>query len=108
MQVQGTRPQTIAHSLTDSPAGLLAWIVEKFQDWTNPAAALPEDAVDRDRILTDVSIYWFTGTAGSAAPTCASSSAAWSREQALAGAEKVPGHPGAIDYRGHTASRLTQ
>jgi epoxide hydrolase len=44
-------------------------IVEKFQDWTDPAAELPEDAVDRDRILTDVSIYWFTGTAGSAAHT---------------------------------------
>ena len=43
MQVQGTRPQTIAHSLTDSPAGLLAWIVEKFQEWTDPAAALPEE-----------------------------------------------------------------
>jgi pimeloyl-ACP methyl ester carboxylesterase len=69
MQMQGTRPQTIAHALTDSPAGLLAWIVEKFQDWTDPSAQLPEDAVDRDRILTDVSIYWFTGTAGSAAHT---------------------------------------
>ena len=69
MQLQGTRPQTIAHALTDSPAGLLAWIVEKFQDWTDPAAKLPEDAVDRDQILTDVSIYWFTGTAGSAAHT---------------------------------------
>jgi pimeloyl-ACP methyl ester carboxylesterase len=57
MQVQGTRPQ------------LLAWIVEKFREWTNPAALLPEDAVDRDRILTDVSIYWFTATAGSAAHT---------------------------------------
>ena len=92
MQVQGTRPQTIGQALTDSPAGQLAWIVEKFQEWTDPAAALPEDAVDRDRILTDVSIYWFTGTAGSAAHTyyerfndpamraCANSSAAWSRE----------------------------
>ncbi len=69
MQVQGTRPQTIGQSLTDSPTGLLAWIVEKFQEWTNPAALLPEDAVDRDRILTDVSIYWFTATAGSAAHT---------------------------------------
>ena len=65
----GTRPQTIAHALTDSPAGLLAWIVDKFQDWSDPDAQLPEDAVDRDRILTDVSIYWFTGTAGSAAHT---------------------------------------
>src|SRR5260370_24907824 len=69
MQVQGTRPQTITHSLTDSPAGLLAWIVEKFQEWTDPAAALPEDAVDPDRILTDVSLYWFTATARSAAHT---------------------------------------
>jgi epoxide hydrolase len=43
--------------------------VEKFQEWTDPAAARPEDAVDRDRILTDVSIYWFTATAGSAAHT---------------------------------------
>jgi pimeloyl-ACP methyl ester carboxylesterase len=69
LQVQGTRPQTIGQALTDSPSGLLAWIVEKFQEWTNPAARLPEDAVDRDRILTDVSIYWFTETAGSAAHT---------------------------------------
>ncbi|MGW4639722.1 epoxide hydrolase family protein [Sphaerisporangium sp. NPDC004334] len=69
MQVQGTRPQTVAAALHDSPAGQLAWIVEKFKDWTDPAAELPEDAVDRDRILTDVSIYWFTGTAGSAAHT---------------------------------------
>ena len=69
LQVQGTRPQTIAQSLTDSPSGLLAWIVEKFQEWSDPAAQLPEDAVDRDRILTDVSIYWFTATAGSAAHT---------------------------------------
>jgi pimeloyl-ACP methyl ester carboxylesterase len=69
LQVQGTRPQTIGQALTDSPSGLLAWIVEKFQEWTSPAALLPEDAVDRDRILTDVSIYWFTATAGSAAQT---------------------------------------
>jgi epoxide hydrolase len=69
LQVQGTRPQTIGQSLVDSPSGLLAWIVEKFQEWTDPVAKLPEDAVDRDRILTDVSIYWFTATAGSAAHT---------------------------------------
>jgi pimeloyl-ACP methyl ester carboxylesterase len=69
MQVQGTRPQTIGQALVDSPSGLLAWIVEKFQEWTDPATKLPEDAVDRDRILTDVSIYWFTATAASAAHT---------------------------------------
>ncbi|MFU8875785.1 epoxide hydrolase family protein [Micromonospora sp. SL4-19] len=65
--VQSTRPRTISYALTDSPVGQLAWIVEKFKEWTDPSAALPEDAVDRDLILTDVSMYWLTGTAGSAA-----------------------------------------
>ncbi|MFD0857033.1 epoxide hydrolase family protein [Actinomadura adrarensis] len=69
MQLQGTRPQTLAAALHDSPAGQLAWIVEKFKEWTSPDAKLPEDAVDRDRILTNVSVYWFTGTSGSAAHT---------------------------------------
>jgi epoxide hydrolase len=67
LQIQSTRPQTLAYGLTDSPVAQLAWIVEKFKEWTNPAAELPEDAVDRDRLLTNVSIYWFTGTGTSAA-----------------------------------------
>jgi pimeloyl-ACP methyl ester carboxylesterase len=50
--IQATRPQTLAYALTDSPAGQLAWIVEKFKEWTDPAADLPEDAVDRDHLLT--------------------------------------------------------
>src|SRR5215204_6954624 len=62
-----TRRQTLAYSLHDSPVGQLAWIVEKFKEWTNPAADLPEDAVDRDQLLTNVSIYWFTGTGATAA-----------------------------------------
>jgi pimeloyl-ACP methyl ester carboxylesterase len=66
-QIQGTRPQTIAYALTDSPVGHLAWIVEKFKEWTDPAAELPEEAVDRDRLLTNVMLYWLTGTARSAA-----------------------------------------
>jgi pimeloyl-ACP methyl ester carboxylesterase len=65
--LQSTRPQTIAYPLTDSPVGQLAWIVEKIRSWTNPALDRPEDAIDRDRILTDVMLYWLTGTAGSAA-----------------------------------------
>src|SRR5215216_6827184 len=44
--IQGTRPQTLAYGLTDSPVGQLAWIVEKFKEWTDPSAELPEDAVD--------------------------------------------------------------
>ena len=64
-QIQSTKPQTLAYGLTDSPVGQLAWIVERFQDWTH--AELPEDAVDRDRMLTNVMLYWLTGTAGSSA-----------------------------------------
>jgi pimeloyl-ACP methyl ester carboxylesterase len=67
VEVQGTRPKTLSYGLTDSPVGQLAWIVEKFKEWTDPAVSLPEDAVGRDRLLTDVSIYWFTRTAGSSA-----------------------------------------
>jgi epoxide hydrolase len=67
LQIQSTRPKTLAYGLTDSPAGQLAWIVEKFKEWVDPAAALPEDAISRDHILTNVSLYWFTGTAGSSA-----------------------------------------
>lgn len=64
--LQSTRPQTLAYSLTDSPAGQLAWIAEKFQAWTDHDG-VPEHAVTRDVLLTNVSIYWFTRTAGSAA-----------------------------------------
>ncbi|HEY9409120.1 MAG TPA: epoxide hydrolase, partial [Jiangellaceae bacterium] len=65
--IQISRPQTLAHGLHDSPVGQLAWIVEKFKEWTDPAAELPEDAVDRDLLLTNVTLYWLTGTAGSSA-----------------------------------------
>jgi epoxide hydrolase len=64
--IQSTRPQTLAYALTDSPAGQLAWIVEKFREWTD-STDRPEDAVDRDQMLTNVTIYWLTGTAGSSA-----------------------------------------
>jgi pimeloyl-ACP methyl ester carboxylesterase len=66
-KLQGTRPQTLSYGLTDSPAGQLAWIVEKFKEWTNAGKHLPDDAVPRDRLLANVSVYWFTGTAGSSA-----------------------------------------
>jgi len=66
-QIQGTRPQTIAYGLTDSPVGQLAWIVEKFKEWTHPSAELPEKAIDRDKMLTNVMLYWLTGTGASSA-----------------------------------------
>jgi epoxide hydrolase len=64
-QILSTRPQTVAYGLADSPVAQLAWITEKFQEWTDPAAQLPEEAVDRDHLLTNVSLYWFTNTAAS-------------------------------------------
>ncbi|MER7174243.1 epoxide hydrolase family protein [Streptomyces mesophilus] len=66
-KLQSTRPQTLAYSLNDSPVGQLAWIMEKFKEWTHPSAEVPEDAVDRDTLLTNVMFYWLTGTGGSAA-----------------------------------------
>jgi epoxide hydrolase len=67
LKLQSTRPQTLAYALTDSPVGQLAWIVEKFKEWTDAAAELPEDAVDRDQLLSNVSLYWFTRSGASAA-----------------------------------------
>ncbi|HEV2886393.1 MAG TPA: epoxide hydrolase [Jatrophihabitans sp.] len=66
MKIMSTRPQTLAYGLNDSPVGQLAWIVEKYKEWTD-SEKVPEDAVDRDRMLTVVSIFWFTRTAGSSA-----------------------------------------
>jgi epoxide hydrolase len=64
IQIQGTRPQTLAYGLTDSPIGQLAWVIEKFKEWIDPRHELPEQAIDRDVLLTNVSLYWFTATAG--------------------------------------------
>jgi len=62
--IQGTRPQTLAFALTDSPAGLAAWIVEKFRAWSDCDGDV-ERAISRDRMLADISLYWFTGAIGS-------------------------------------------
>jgi pimeloyl-ACP methyl ester carboxylesterase len=67
LQIQSTRPQTLAYALTDSPVAQMAWIADNFKNWTNAAAELPEDAVDRDQLLTNISVYWFTRTGASAA-----------------------------------------
>jgi microsomal epoxide hydrolase len=61
--IQGTRPQTLAYGLVDSPAGLAAWIVEKFRAWTDNQGT-PDSAVDRDRMLANIALYWFTGCIG--------------------------------------------
>ncbi len=75
--LQSTRPQTLAYSLNDSPIGQLAWIVEKFAEWTDPIHKLPEEAVDRDQLLTNVSLYWFTGSGASSAHAVYDGVQAW-------------------------------
>ena len=67
LHLQATRPQTLAYALTDSPVGQLAWMVEKFREWTDPAAELPEQAVDLDQLLAGVSVSWFTRAGASSA-----------------------------------------
>jgi pimeloyl-ACP methyl ester carboxylesterase len=63
---QSTRPQTLGYGLTDSPAGQCAWVAEKFWAWTDNDGH-PEDAVGRDALLDNISVYWFTRTAASSA-----------------------------------------
>jgi microsomal epoxide hydrolase len=71
--IQATKPQTLAYGLHDSPAGQLAWIAEKFRSFSNTTA----DLIDRDDLLADVSIYWFTETANSSARLYAALTGGW-------------------------------
>lgn len=100
LHIQSTRPRTIGYALADSPVGQLAWMAEKFQEWTDPAAARPEDAVDRDHLLTAVSINWFTGAGVSSAHAMYEGVQAWramaaqeSGDEPTGGAEAPAGPP---------------
>ncbi len=64
--IQGTRPQTIGYSLTDSPAALCAWIVEKLWAWTDHPGDL-EQVLSADQVLDNITLYWLTGTGASSA-----------------------------------------
>ncbi|WP_310713922.1 epoxide hydrolase family protein [Streptomyces lydicus] len=63
---QATRPQTIGYSLVDSPVGLLAWILDKFAEWSDTDDS-PFETISMDRVLDDVTLYWLTRTGASAA-----------------------------------------
>lgn len=71
---QATRPQTIGYALVDSPVGLLAWILDKFAEWSDTEAG-PFETISRDRILDDVTLYWLTRSGASAARIYAESHA---------------------------------
>lgn len=66
-QIQATRPQTLGYALNDSPVGQLAWMMDVFKEWSFPSTGLAETAIDRDDLLTNVMIYWLTGTGASSA-----------------------------------------
>ncbi|MFD8496470.1 epoxide hydrolase family protein [Amycolatopsis sp. NPDC059657] len=76
--LQDTRPQTPGYGLTDSPAGQLAWIAEKFWTWTDPDHPLTDE-----EILDDISVYWFTATAVSSSRICWESAGVDAREVAV-------------------------
>jgi pimeloyl-ACP methyl ester carboxylesterase len=63
-QIQGTKPQTLGYGLTDSPAGLCAWIVEKFRTWSDCGGNL-ESVYTKDELLANVTLYWVTKTINS-------------------------------------------
>jgi hypothetical protein len=75
--IQSTRPQVLGYGLIDSPVGQLAWIMDKFREWTHPREMLPEKIIDLDRLLTNVMMYWLTGTAASAAYVGYAQEAPW-------------------------------
>lgn len=80
--IQSTRPQLIGAAMTDSPIGLLAWMLDKFRAWSFPFDAEPDGAIGRRRILEHVMLYWLTRSAGSAAYTVyAADSNAWGAEK---------------------------
>jgi epoxide hydrolase len=94
LHLQATRPQTLAYSLADSPVGQLAWIVEKFHEWTDPAAHRPDDAVDRDQLLTNVSVSWFTGAGPSSAHAAYEGMQVWRAMAAQESGWNADGHAG--------------
>jgi pimeloyl-ACP methyl ester carboxylesterase len=80
---QGTKPQTVGVGLNDSPAGLLAWIVEKFRGWSD-CDGHPEHSFTRDQLLTNVMLYWLTETSTSSARLY------WETNQSGVLTEKLP------------------
>jgi pimeloyl-ACP methyl ester carboxylesterase len=62
--IMGTKPQTLAFALTDSPVGLAAWIAEKFRTWSDCGGEI-ETVISKDVLLTNVMLYWVTGAIGS-------------------------------------------
>lgn len=111
ISIQSTRPQTLAYGLVDSPVGQLAWIMDKFREWTHPRTVDPDQIIDRDRLLTNVMLYWLTGTAGSAAYVGYAQDAPWGVEKQNSGVPTgviVFAHDVAIRKYAGTADTITR
>lgn len=93
--IQGTRPSTPAQALNDSPAGLAAWIVEKFYEWSDCDGHI-ETRFSKDELLTNVMIYWATQTIGSSfqpyRDAMKAGAVRWTKEAAKSwfGSDKTP------------------
>lgn len=93
--IQGTRSSTPAHALADSPAGLAAWLVEKFYEWSDCGGDV-ETRFSKDELLTNAMIYWTTGTAGTSflpyRDVAKAGAARWTKEAARGwiGSDKTP------------------
>ncbi|MCU1414454.1 MAG: putative epoxide hydrolase [Microbacteriaceae bacterium] len=77
ISLQSTRPGLVGTMLADSPVAQLAWMMDKFQAWTWPVEKDVLEILDRDLLLANVSLYWFTRTAGSAALTVYAQAGGW-------------------------------
>lgn len=82
--IHSTRPASLSPGLTDSPSGLLAWVVDVVNSYVDPAVSSPDDAMDRDSLLVQISILWFTRTIGSSMRLYKESSA-WGADLASSG-----------------------
>ncbi|MEU6717133.1 epoxide hydrolase [Nonomuraea sp. NPDC046802] len=101
--IQGTRPQTLAYGLTDSPAGLLGWNLDAFASWGRDVGGVP-----RDDLLTNVTIYWLTGTAGSSARMYRESAADWEVPDVAGRRPRAwPSSPGTARSGGTPSGRTT-
>ena len=65
-EIQRTKPQTLGFGLADSPVGQMAWIMEKFQGWSD-GGSTPDDSFERDRLLDNVMLYWLNNAGASSA-----------------------------------------
>ncbi|WP_040857594.1 epoxide hydrolase family protein [Nocardia niigatensis] len=98
--MHSTRPQTLAPAMSDSPAGMLAWVMDVVNTYKDPAKSTPDDAIDRDLLLTNASLLWFTDTAGSSMRLY-KESRQWGAEPADSGVPTgVATFPGSSSIRG--------